>query len=445
MIMKQIKIVASLIMSILILAGFAQAADISFNASVDMNEVPLNQTLTLSVEISGAGRRPPDPSLPEIQEFEIRGTSTSSSISIINMDMTTTKTVSYSLAPKKKGEFIIPSATIEYEGRTYKTEPIKVTVVDPVKVSRQQTRGVPPGFDNFFPDNFSNFGRQTVTENDIFVKMEPDKKDVYVNEEIILTFSLFNAPQIRFYQNPNYAPPSYTGFWTEEIPTQGRGEYKVINGERYIVSEIKTALFPVTAGDITIQEASVAVQFDIFSNPAKLSTDPVTLKVIPLPPVPAGIQETSLVGEFKIEAKVDKNEVGEGDPIEIVVTIKGVGNIHSIIKPLFTPVTSFEIFDPQEKESINRQNQKIEGEKSFKYILIPRKEGEYKIGPFESSYFDPAQKKYIKLTTKTFDIKVTPGKNGLSSVGPQGSIMKNEVARTGEDINYIKELMCVCC
>ena len=76
---------------------------------------------------------------------------------------------------------------------------------------------------------------------------------MYVNEQITLTFKFYT--KVNLLSQPQYSPPDTTGFITEDLPPQ-RNYYTIIDGERYYVSEIKTALFPTTSGKFVIGPAT---------------------------------------------------------------------------------------------------------------------------------------------------------------------------------------------
>ncbi|MFQ5559098.1 MAG: BatD family protein [Nitrospinota bacterium] len=412
------------------------ADDLTVEATVDRREVPLNQMLVFVITITGGGRGIPEPELPQIDGFIKVGQSSASSISIINMDMTTSKEISYTLKPQKKGSFTLPPVSLSYKGKVYTTKPVDVRVGDPVQQRRQRRSRQPRSFGGFFDDPFSFRDKRRVTKDDVFATMEADNEVVYVNEQVILNFSLYNDRTLHFFQDPAYTPPSFKGAWAEEIPVENSGRYEFLNNRQYMVSRMRHAVFPVSKGVLRIGEASVTVQFDPFSSALRIQSNPVEIKVKPLPPRPDGIEETSLVGSFGIHAEFDRGETKAGEPVEVVVTIKGAGSIHSIKEPSRPLLDSFEVYGPEEEESMRKERGFVEGEKRFKYILIPRKEGTFDIGPFTSAYFDPEKEKYMKLQTGRFTVRVLPGK-GTASPMVAGAA-KSDVALLGQDIHFIK-------
>ena len=95
-------------------------------------------------------------------------------------------------------------------------------------------------------------GTQPQAGKELFIESYVDKLRAYVNEQITLTFAVYQA--VNLFDNPVYSPPSTTGFWLEDMPPQKK-YYKVINGTKYLVTEIKTALFATGPGEFTIGQA----------------------------------------------------------------------------------------------------------------------------------------------------------------------------------------------
>ncbi len=93
-------------------------ADISLKTSVDKKQVAINDTLTLKFEISG-NRDLPNANLPQINDFQILGTSRISRISILNGQVNKVLESNYTLAPKRMGQITIPSFAFNYEGKKY--------------------------------------------------------------------------------------------------------------------------------------------------------------------------------------------------------------------------------------------------------------------------------------------------------------------------------------
>jgi hypothetical protein len=80
----------------------AFAADVTFNASVDKTTVALDDTLQYTVSVSGnSAGNAPSPNLPKFVNLNVMGTSQSSNISIINGQMSVSKSFIYTILTDK--------------------------------------------------------------------------------------------------------------------------------------------------------------------------------------------------------------------------------------------------------------------------------------------------------------------------------------------------------
>jgi len=128
---------------ILTLTSMCFADNISVTSYVDKNTVSLNELLNLTVEIKSEEQIDAEPEIPQLTGFQIVGQSSSSStsIEIINNEMTrsVTQSFTYSLRPLKTGSFTIPPIYTKFKNKTFRSKTINVTVVE-TNSNIQQTR-----------------------------------------------------------------------------------------------------------------------------------------------------------------------------------------------------------------------------------------------------------------------------------------------------------------
>lgn len=110
------------------------AADIEVDAYVNRTTIGVNDILEYTISISGENAdKIGTPELPNINGFRNGGVSTSSSSSYTysggKFNASVTKEYVYSLIPQKTGRLTIPSITLKYKKKSYKTRTIKIHVV----------------------------------------------------------------------------------------------------------------------------------------------------------------------------------------------------------------------------------------------------------------------------------------------------------------------------
>lgn len=411
--------IISLTLFVLCICSFALAADLTFNASVDKNSVALDDTVqyTLSVSGNSAGNAP-SPTLPKFENLSVVGTSQASSFSFINGQTSVSKSFLYTLRPEKTGQAHIGQASININGQNYTTEPIDI------KVTKAEGKKTQPGpqagarsrfpnawdnFDDFFKSPFpSRFPQPQVVKDPVKVDLKASQSTVYVNQQIILTFTLYT--RVNFAQSPQYAPPDTTGFLAVNLPTDKKLREVTLNGIKYMAQDFKIALFPATAGNFTIDPATLVVHLDRFSAPQEIKTNPLNIKVLPLPNEGRPSNFSGAVGDFRLDVTLKQNDIERGQPVQIMANVSGTGNIQTISEPVNLFPAEFKKLSATGKEDMIKDQNGVSGSKSFEIVLIPLNEGKFTLPPFEFSYFDPAKKEYRTLKSRELSVNILPSK-----------------------------------
>jgi BatD DUF11 like domain len=372
----------------------------------------------------------------------LSGPNQSTSMQIINGSVSGSIIFSYIIQPAGMGEFTVGAASIDYKGKTYHTDPLKIKVE---KGTPQQQN-----------DNNGGYSQQELAKN-VFIIAEANKTKVQLGEQITVTYKLYTKLNIASPQITKM--PTYEGFWAEEVgPLQNINfEVSMYKGERYRVAKIKqVALFPSKTGTLTVTpfELNVPVVvkkkktgndvFDEFFNDSFFGrTETVefqarsnTLKV-DVEPLPQNAPSSfnGAVGIFDIKGEVDKHNVVTNESLTLRLSINGTGNIKLLKVPEPTLPTGFDKYEPKTVENINRGAQ-ISGQKIIDYLIIPRSAGEKEIPPVEFTYYNPAVRKFVTLKTAPFKINVRQGVGGNETA--TSGFSKEDVKLLSEDIRYIK-------
>jgi hypothetical protein len=122
--------IASFLLSLSLcpLSQIAAQKDAKINIEVSSDTIGLNNTLEVAISVENAKIKHFNP--PSFEGFRVQGPSTSTSMSIINGDMTQSSTYTFYLTPREKGAFKIGSASVDTEGGTLKTDEKEVIVVE---------------------------------------------------------------------------------------------------------------------------------------------------------------------------------------------------------------------------------------------------------------------------------------------------------------------------
>ncbi|MDP2911257.1 MAG: BatD family protein, partial [Candidatus Omnitrophota bacterium] len=212
-------------------SAICYADDIAISADVDKQEVTLDDQVTLTITVSGNVSNIPQPNIPDLKGFTAYSSGRSQNLSIINGQVSSSVSFTYILVPNNTGDYSLGPFSINYQSKSYSAGPINIKVLPRGASGRQ----IPaPSESEEQSSSLPQRGKE------LFIEAYVDKLRAYVNEQITLTFAVYQA--VNLFDNPVYSPPSTTGFWLEDMPPQKK-YYKVIDGTRYLVTEIKTALF----------------------------------------------------------------------------------------------------------------------------------------------------------------------------------------------------------
>ena len=433
----------NILLHIFILAVLTSVANaLEIQTSVNRNSIAVNQQLVLTIELSGDdATKVAQPSPPDMSEFlsYVGSGGSSQNIQIINGKMNVTRSFTYYYVGKNEGTFTIPAMTISHKGQQPTSKPIQITITK----QQQQQQG--------------QNGQSQEAGDGLYVAAIVNKRQVYQNEPIIVTFRIYYKTQPSSYGIIKL--PETTGFWAEEfdIGQSALIGSEVVNGQKWGTADIKKmALFPTSSGKLTIGGIQIncevparknrqdAFGFDqLFNDPffnrtvrQEVSSKPVEIDVLSLPTENRPAWFSGAVGKFNLTANVDKKTVKTNEAISLKINISGTGNIKTVTMPQIDIPADFEKYDPQESQNITRQNNSVSGYKQYEYVLVPRFPGEQKIKPIRFSYFDPNAKKYVNLVSPEFIISVE--KSAGDFVSPGGGLSKEEVKLVGQDIRFIK-------
>ncbi len=432
----------AILFTVLVLAAFpAYADEISLSAEATPVRLPPGEAFRLTITVSGSdARKAPEPVLPRLKYFEIAGKSTSQQISMTDFTkINVTKTIVYQVIANKEGTFKIPPVSLKYKGKTYKTDPIKIIVDSnapiPSGPRTARRRSLFPDFGSAFDDPFPPRATR-VAKNDLFITMETDKVEVVPYEQVIATFSFYNA--VNLWETPNYDKPDFSGFWVEEMIFENGKKEKTsteeIKGKLYNVTKIRYALAPLMVGKSKIGKATLTAKIDPWSRSRKLFTKPVTINVKPYPEEGKPEGFTNMVGSYKLTSSVKPLNPSVNESMTLRITIEGEGYLKPVPPPSKPSIPGAEVFDPKVTDTFDVKGAVARSVRVIEYPVIPREAGEKTVAPIKFAWYDPAQKKYVVAETKPVKVLVSP--SGTPASVP--ALSRSEVTRLNNGLRGLK-------
>jgi hypothetical protein len=437
------------LLSLLMLSTLITWADepVRFTASAP-STVIMDRPFQLVYSVNDNGR---DLRVPEIANFDVLAgpfESHSSSMQIINGKSSSSESVSYTytLQAKKTGTFTISTASIVVGGQKYNSNGVSIKVL-PADASTSKSQGNQGGQ--------SGSTSQAITNENLFIRTNVSKTNVYEQEAILVTYKLYTLVDV--VQCANKKMPDFNGFMKQDIEqTQNKQfAYENFNGKNYgTVVLYQVLLYPQHAGVIEIGkstfEAAIRVQnkaavrsifddfFDSYTNVSKNIVAPGARIVVNSLPMNKPSSFGGTVGHFNLNASISAMQTKANEAVTIKVNIAGAGNMKLIKNPVIKFPDGFEVYDPKVTNNFKTTTSGISGSKSIEYMFIPRHSGNYQIPSGEFSYFDTEDKTYKVLRTPAYNLQVAKGEGGESTTVVGNYVDKQDVKQLGKDIRYIQ-------
>ncbi|MBK6610169.1 MAG: protein BatD [Sphingobacteriales bacterium] len=406
---------------------------------------------------------------PDFGNFSlVSGPNRSTQMSMINGRTTMRSSISFTLqAGNKTGKYTIPAATAMLEGGgTVRSAAVKVQVdakAPPSSSSSGAGRGRQQSPQNPFGQNwppifgtppFSNppatppgatapgqaSPTTTITKKDIFLKIEIDTNTIYLGQQLAVKYRLYTKLDASNYQI--LAQPALNGFWVQETTPkvmQANNRVKIGNDTYTYYDLKKYIVFAQQAGNLNIAPMSATVDVRIpnpnshsffslgyDSETVSLSSDSLQITVLPLPDINKPNNFTGGVGNFTVNTRLKATQIAANEPLDLLLTIQGTGNLPLIQAPTLELPKGIETFNPDASEQVFADADSLKGTRQFKYTLIPQSSGKINLPVLEFSYFDPQTKQYQTLRGDSITINVLPSKgtneaanNDLTTLRPQ--------------------------
>ncbi|MEO6290383.1 MAG: BatD family protein [Ginsengibacter sp.] len=408
---------------------------------------------------------------PSFKNFSIvSGPNQQSGMSNINGKIDQYIAISFYLKPSKVGKYTIGAATARVNGKEYLSNPVTVQVTDasvPSSSNSGNSSLSPFGsslnfdfpsaptvhrFDDYILKKGENVNDKV--QKNLFIKLEISKANCFIGEPIVASYKLYT--RLRSESVVTNAP-SFNGFSVSELDVNNNSALvEKYNGRDYNVYTLrKVQLYPLQPGTITLDPVAVDNKvtfiksdyagtqkgdmfFDMLQDFAN-STSPensvieqdVTLKSKPVQITVKSLPEDNkpsdfkgAIGNFSINASLEKKNISTDDAGNLKITLRGEGNIHLINAPKINWPGGVDGYEAKVADEIDKFSVPMKGDKTFTYPFTVSKEGTYNIPSVSFSFFNPSSGSYKSLQTQPLTIIVTHGKG--NSQDTYVKILKNE-------------------
>ncbi len=362
----------------------------SLVASVDRNVISIADTFTLQLEAKDLGSlNQPDFAILDT-DFEILGKNVSHNIQNINGVSSQSVVWQLQLKAKKLGEIEIP---------VFKLDDVSSQNII-IKVQQVEVESA---------DNL-----------DFKLQLVANKKQVKVNEQVLLTLKFFYAKYVNNLQNTELDIAN-----TKIIRLENREYETQIQGKTYGVFELNYALFPSAAGiiDIPAQQISVRMGRSSVFNGRQGKTVTLQSKALQIPITELANSQNVIVADDLVltenwPTQTQELKVGDSLTREINLKINGVlaETIPAIAMPEMSGVKIYpEAADKKEQKNTNG----IFVKRSRKFAIVPTQAGTLEIPAIEYQWWNAIEQKMETASLPAREIQVIAAPSSKVSTPPQ--------------------------
>jgi hypothetical protein len=376
---------------------------------------------------------------PNFNGFNKGGSYVSSNQEYSNGNYAIQQVYTYVIQAAKAGRLVISPATIKFNGKTFASKSVAVSVsnekaTDAIQRNQNSNNIPKPATVNKSISGGNNL---------LFIDVEVSKTTAFVNEPVEVLYRIYLAPNLEIELNKNIVT-KFNNFWSQTEDVQGGWERKVVNN-RVFKSKIfkKAILYPQKIGKLEITPITLDLNisyptgdFDFFGDPEfdvarrEIVSNSKNLQVLSLPEKGKPDNFTGAVGTFEFKANVTKNELKSGESLQLDFIVSGKGNLKLFEIPKPNLPSNFEIYEPKHQEFVNENINGISGKIVDSYTIIPQEKGNFKIKPQNFSFFDIKSKTYKTISSEAINLDVSQGINQANDTSVSTSKLAEKSQKT---------------
>lgn len=373
----------------LLVAGPLQAA---VEASVDRNRVELGDTLRLTISTDSDDAELSEIPLQTLQEdFEILQRSTNSQTRFVNGRRSHSKQLIIEIAPRRAGDLRIPALRV---GK-YQTAPVPIVV--------------------------SAASQDSIAAQVLTFEAEVDRDTVYVQGQVILTLRILQGLHL---EDRNVSELTLEDAFVK--PLEQRSFQRTIDGQRWLVHELRYAIFPEQSGTLRIPSQTftgreIAGRRSFFDldrgRRLQRSTEPLEINVLPRPTtypddtwLPA--RQLSLVEEWSTPPE----NLRSGESATRTIRLRGEGLQGAQLPPvLFKPVEGLKFYPDQPDISDSEEDSGLVGARRDSAAIVPTRAGRVTLPELRIPWWDTETRETRYAVLPARELNILPGDTGTQA------------------------------
>ncbi len=376
-------------------------SQISFEVTANATQIVPGDYVDVTFTLSNADMSSFQP--PDFKGFKNLRSSQGSNFEYRNGRMTRAMSRTYTLQGKTPGKYTIGKATATVQGKKYYTKPLKIEVLPPGKKGTRER-------------SIERINNGTA----VLLRAEVDTTTVWLGQGIELDYTLYTSVSLERINLVN--EPDYPGFYAVQVkqfPDDWR--MKMLDEINYKYKPVKrVALFPQKTGLLEIKPMTLQTRLRVDGQRRsfyeKISSPVLKLNVKPLPEVGKPENFSGAIGTYDVRVTTgSSNTISLNEAYTLGMTIYGAGDLKQIQAPdLGLNPEIFDLYEPKTSEKVYENKGKISGTKTFEYVFLPKKTGNFTVAP-SFSYFDPQLSEYVTKIPDTIAFRVVRGAAGAAT------------------------------
>lgn len=379
---------------------FVVAPALANELSVDRKTIQVDDVITITVSLDGSFANVDALNVP-LQNLVIDGRpSVSSEYQWINGQSSRRKVLRYSAHPNVPGSAVVGPLTIHgADGQVETLAAITLQVLpdatsgsnDPVQIMRELI----------------------ATDRDpMFIVAQADKTDVFEGEEVVVTWTLYNAATVQQYSLGDI--PKLENFWTEELDIRAEQPQQValggVTAQKLTIR--RAALFPLRSGTLSVGSMAINASlmkrvsrgdpFGLFEGvmvDVHRRSAPIKVVARPIPPGPPviGVGTMNLTCRQPVQAN--------GGPIAFDVSLSGRANLRAVRPPDWqSPVDgTAQIIDRGVR--VFPVNYDAWMTRQWRYLIFPAQAGRFVIPPLFATLLMPTgERREIRCEARSLQV-----------------------------------------
>jgi hypothetical protein len=396
---------AALAAAVLLAHGSAMAQQVTATLSplIVAQGQPAEYTISYEGPQTSPDSLPTDLAVPGL---DLQGPQSQNSFSMRNNVTSFRFELIWQVSSNQPGRYTIPAQTVVFGGQSYTTRELTLEV-----------RDGPAPTPSFEP----------------ILRINVEKTELFVGEvtPITITALFHRRTQLRNYEHPKLPRENFV---VKRFPPPGPAPSVEVNGERYQPIQFSSSLSALREGDLVVGPATldnVILDFpmddqgggagrrtppgfppSIFqrmnTRQLTLTSEPVKVRVKPLPTAGRPADFTGAVGRFALMSRLAQPPEGirVGDPISVDLVVTGEGNFDSLSAPLPSVTEGWKQY-PSKVVQEYRGTGLDPGTQLWNQVLVPQLTTT-EVPAFVLSFFDPATGTYQTVRSAPLPVTVQP-------------------------------------